>query len=542
MSRSFQSSHIQYGDTGRYSRIVTDYIDRAPGLRDFYAFESSPAGIGAAIDSRKLHPVDRRLLVEQLRRQYAGLELTASVESNITALLGENTFTVCTAHQPNIFTGHLYFIYKILHAIRLAASLQERFPADRFVPVYFMGSEDHDLEELNHVVIDNKKYTWNTAQKGAVGRMKVDDPLLRMIGEIASRLLVEPCGGEIIALLKQCYQKNTSIERSTFLFVHRLFEDYGLVILLPDNASFKGKMTGIFEDDAFENKPYQVVSRTASDLARHYKVQMHPRPINLFYLKDQIRNRIVAKDGQYLVEDTAVVLDADGLRAEIREHPGHFSPNVVIRCLYQETILPNIAFIGGGGELAYWLELKGIFDHYRIPFPVLVLRNSFLIVDAKTGGRFQKLGIVAADLFQDEPRLLNDIVRRHTPHRLELDDEKSRFRQLYEAIAGVAGSIDPTLAVHTRALETQAVDRIESLEKKMLRAEKRKFADLGRQLEGVYRQLFPGGNLQERTENFMLFYARWGSDFIRALYEHSLSLEQQFCILGEKEAGDITGR
>src|SRR6185437_12246053 len=166
---------------------------------------------------RKKFKTNRGLLVEEFSNQYKDFNDCDAIKVNIQALSDENTFTICTAHQPNIFTGHLYFVYKILHTIKLADSLKKELPEYNFVPVFFMGSEDADLEELNHIVIDGEKYKWETNQTGAVGRMKVDDNLLKLIDKISGRLSVEKYGNDLIELLKKCYPKNSTIENSTFL-------------------------------------------------------------------------------------------------------------------------------------------------------------------------------------------------------------------------------------------------------------------------------------------------------------------------------------
>jgi len=203
MSKAFRSKYIPYSETGKFTKIILDYVAGAADLKDFYEHEVSINGIKAAIEQRKKFNSNRQLLVEQLQIQYKNIDDSDNIKANVSKLLKENTFTICTAHQPNIFTGHLYFIYKILHIIRLAEDLKKQLPQYNFVPVFFMGSEDADLEELNHVVLDGRKYIWQTKQTGAVGRMKVDDNLLKLINEIEGRLLVEKYGKDIIEILKK---------------------------------------------------------------------------------------------------------------------------------------------------------------------------------------------------------------------------------------------------------------------------------------------------------------------------------------------------
>jgi len=533
MSHAFQSQYIPYSKTGKFTKIILDYVAGANDVKDFYNHEVNINGVKVSIGERKKFHTNRQLLVEQLQLQYKNINSDHAVANNIKALADANTFTICTAHQPNIFTGHLYFIYKILHAIKLADDLKKQLPEYNFVPVYFMGSEDADLDELNHVIIDGKKYLWHTKQAGAVGRMKVDESLLKLIAEIEGRLSVEKYGKEIIDLLKQCFQKNTTIEQATFLLVHQLFKNYGLIVFLPDNAALKKEMSIVFEEDIFENTPSKIVNVTSEKLSAKYKVQAHPREINLFYLKDNIRNRLVQTKEQFVVNDTEIVFTKDELKDELKNHPERFSPNVILRGLYQEVVLPNIAFIGGGGEIAYWLELKDLFQNYEVPFPILIVRNSFLIIEKKYNELIEKLHLHAVDLFKGEEALINEIVNNQTKHRLKLDEEKFQIQQAYYSMKELVKKIDVTLAQHAEALETKTNKRLDVMEKKMLRAEKRKFTDTKNQLSKIIASLFPNNGLQERTENFMLLYAKWGNAFFKILYDNSLTLEQKFCVIEE---------
>ncbi len=533
MSQAFQPTYIPYSQTNNFSKIVLDYIDEADELKEFYEYPVNIQGIKSAISQRQKFNNNRKLLLEQLKLQYKNVNDNESVQSNINALLNENTFTICTAHQPNIFTGHLYFIYKILHTVRLADDLKKQLSQYNFVPVFFMGSEDADFAELNHVVIDGKKYEWQTKQTGAIGRMIVDDNLLKLIDEISGRISVEKYGKEIIDLLKECFKKNSSIEQSTFLLIHHLFKNFGIIVFLPDNAALKKLMVPIFEDDIFKNIPSEIVNKISEKLSRKYKVQAYPREINLFYFKENIRNRIVQSGENFIVNDTDIVFTKEGLMSELHEHPENFSPNVILRGLYQEMVLPNIAFIGGSGELAYWLELKDLFINYDVPFPMLVLRNSFLIIEKKIQKLMEKLNLDSKNLFKGQQNLLNEIVANKSKHRLRLDEEKLEMQRVYNSINKIAAEIDITLKDHTEAMETKSLRKLSALEKKMLRAEKRKFDDQKNQLTKIFSILFPEGNLQERTENFMLFYAKHGIDFLQMLYKNSLTLEQQFCLIEE---------
>jgi bacillithiol biosynthesis cysteine-adding enzyme BshC len=530
----FASRHILYNQTGAFSQIVSDLIGEGKNLRPFYAEPPTIAGIEATINKKKKQGVNRQLLVSCLEKQYDSVETTTAVQRNISALLNENSFTVCTAHQPNLFTGPLYFIYKILHTIRLSTWLKEQLPQYNFIPVYYMGSEDADFAELNHTYVDGKKIEWKKEQRGAVGRMHVDQTLVRLIDELEGQLAMEKNGREVIGLLRRCYSPGKMIQSATFELVNSLYGEFGLVVLIPDQPLLKSLMKPVFKDDLFNHTSSSIVQETSTRLSVHYSVQANPREINLFYLKDDIRERIVKTETDFRVLNTDLSFTPDEMELELNTNPERFSPNVILRGLFQETILPNLVFIGGGGEMAYWLQLKELFEHYKVVYPVLVLRNSFLLVEEKWKERVSRLGLDIKDFFLSEDELMKKIVEKNSSHAVFLNGNFEKAELLFEQIKSQAGAIDPTLKQHVAAIQARSLKNLQELEKKMLRAEKRKFADQQGQIRKIREALFPKNGLQERVENFSGYYAKWGRDFIKELYKHSLALEQQFTVLTEE--------
>jgi bacillithiol biosynthesis cysteine-adding enzyme BshC len=293
-------------------------------------------------------------------------------------------------------------------------------------------------------------------------------------------------------------------------------------------------MVPVFEEDLFQRKASSIVEDTIGALSKEYKVQANPREINLFYLKDDIRERFELKNDRWHVVGTNISFSEAELREELKQHPERFSPNVILRGLFQETILPNIAFVGGGGELAYWLELKNLFEYNRVPYPVLILRNSFLLIERKWEEKMERIGITQGDVFKSNDLLLNELVKRESQQQVTLLEEVNHADEYYGHLKSIAGNIDETLVTHVSALQTRALKSLLTLEKKMLRAEKKKFDEQQRQIVNIRSALFPQNNLQERVDNFMAYFAKWGSGFIDLIVKNSLTHEQEFVVLTEK--------
>lgn len=528
-------TQIAYQQTGWFSKIVTDYLDENPAITPFYKHSVNIQGIQAAIKARQQFVQNRPLLVSALQQQYSNLTVAEKLHQNIAALANDNTFTITTAHQPNIFTGPVYFVYKILHAVKLAATLAQQMPAYKFVPVYYMGSEDADLDELGNFTINGRKYTWQTNQTGAVGRMKVDKNFIALINEVHGQVGVEPYGEELVNIFKQCYRLGATIQQATLEVVNALFGEYGLVVLIPDNAALKRAFNPIVEKELKEGFSHKAVEVTLAALQQNYKAQAGGREINLFYLPADKRERIEKEDGKYLVKALQKEWTEEQILKELDEHPELFSANVILRGAFQETVLPNIAFIGGGGELAYWLELKAVFAAANVPYPVLVLRNSFLLLEEQWDKKIKGMEFTYADIFKPEQALLDTVVEKYSDNQFELNGELVRVEHAYAEIKELAVKIDSTLKDHVEALQAKAVKRLLQLEKKMKSAEKRKFATQLVQIQKIKAALFPNNNLQERVENLSGFYAKYGKQIIPLLLENSLSLEQQFTVLHIKQ-------
>lgn len=531
--------YISYESTGYFSKLVLDYIKADEKLQTFYKYPISLQGIKSSIEARKQFDTPRKLLIRELQKQYEGIELTLLQKENLQSLLLANTFTICTAHQPNIFTGHLYFIYKILHAIKLAEHLKQVLPENNYVPIYYMGSEDADLDELGHINLNGERLEWKTKQTGAVGRMKVDKELIELIKKMADQLEVLPHGKYLIGLLNEAYKEGTTIQQATLILVNDLFKNSGLLIVIPDNADLKQVFKGVVRRELIEQFSYPIVEEAVTKLSENYKAQASGRELNLFYLSDDKRERIVKDGERFKAVGLRLSWNEQEILAEVESYPLRFSANVILRGVFQEMILPNIAFIGGGGEIAYWLELKKVFEACAVPYPVLIVRNSFLLMQQEQKELAEKLSINSVNLFKPAQELIKELVKKESDQQLQLMGEKKELENFYSHLKDVSSKIDTTLSNHVQSLYVKALDKVNALEKKLLKAETRKFEAQQRQITKLKDALFPGNNLQERVDNFSVFYSIYGEEWLKELYNASLTFEQKLCIISTQHEVEI---
>lgn len=487
---------ITLEDTGKFSGLFVDYITQKENLQPFYNAFPTIENFGEVIRQRNF-PKERRIVLQKvLQQQYASLNNTPAVEQNLHALGYNNVYTVTTGHQLNIFTGPLYFIYKIITTINLAKRLKEAYPDDHFIPVYWMASEDHDFEEISYFHLFGKKYQWETEQTGAVGRFRPES-LSAVLGSLP----------ESVELFEKAYLDFETLANAVRFYINELFGKDGLLVIDADNRELKALFTDVITDDIEKHTANQKAEQTSEELKKlGYTTQIFPREINFFYLNNGTRERIVKEGDQYKVLNTDKAFSREELLQLIAKTPEVFSPNVVMRPLYQEYILPNIAYIGGPAEVAYWLQLKGVFDHYEVPLPVVMPRNFALYINSAQQKKLEKLHFEAMDLFKSTQELKAIQLKSATENDYELHEEKEKLANLFEQISQKAAQVDKSLSGFIAATEAKVLKELENVEKRLKKAEERNHETTISQIGSLKEKLFPNGSLQERHDNFLNFY------------------------------------
>ncbi len=513
---------IPLRSTHSFTEFFLKYMERDPALRPFYSNFPEIGSFKNQLNEKASFPQSsRKTLVETLQRQYSKIStLSEASKKNIQSLAEKNTFTVTTGHQLNIFTGPLYFIYKIVTVINACKKLKASYPDSNFVPVYWMASEDHDYEEIKYFKLYGKKYTWETNQTGAVGKFNTKD----------LKSVLQQLPGDV-SIFREAYENNDLLSDAVRHYVNKLFSEEGLVVIDADDREFKKILQPVMHEDVLNNVPDKLVAKTNEELMTHgFHPQVNPREINFFYLDKGLRSRIERKGDEFIVVDTDLKFSKKEIGQKINETPEQLSPNVILRPLYQEMILPNLAYVGGPAELVYWLELKSVFNHFKVPFPILMPRNFALVLDAPVSRKFSKTGLDIESFFEEKNYLFNHWVTKNSSHDLSLGKAMKDLDQILSEIYERSIKVDATLGQMTKAETKRMKDGLERIEKKMLRAEKLQQSDKLRQVEAVKDALFPGGSLQERTDNFMNFYQQ-DPDFINKLLKNFDPFDFQLNVL-----------
>ncbi|HPW97833.1 MAG TPA: bacillithiol biosynthesis cysteine-adding enzyme BshC [Flavobacterium sp.] len=526
-----ESECISYKKSGYFTKLIIDYLEEKPELKQLYNRFPTVENFKKQIEEKKDNfPLENRaILVDELLKQYQKCTVSEITLNNIKHLNDTNTYTITTGHQLNLFTGPLYFLYKIISVINLCKQLKTSYPDHNFVPIYWMATEDHDFEEINHFQLHEKKIRWNKESFGPVGRLSTTG-----LEEVFDVFEKELGVGKNADFLKQLFQKgyleHTNLADATRYIANELFKNEGLVILDGDATTLKKLFIPYVKKELLEETSFTKVNETAAIL-NDYNIQVNPREINLFYIEETLRERIVNDKGIYKVLNTTIAFSKEELLTELDNHPEKFSPNVILRPLYQEVILPNLCYIGGGGEIAYWLELKSNFKAFDITFPILLIRNSVVIVTEKQLTKTKKLNLTWTDLFSKQLDLINSKTKELSAVTIDFSAQKEFLKKQFEALYKIAEATDASFIGAVKAQEIKQTKGLDNLEKRLLKAEKRIHHDQLERIKLLQNELFPNQSLQERKLNFSEFYLEAGDRLIQSLLKNLKPLETNFTII-----------
>jgi bacillithiol biosynthesis cysteine-adding enzyme BshC len=411
----------------------------------------------------------------------------------------------------------------------LCKELKLKFPAQNFVPIYWMATEDHDFEEINYFNFKGKKIRWNRESKGPVGRLNTSG-LEEVFEQFSTEIGLGNNGNYLRELFKKSYFEHQNLADATRFLANELFKIEGLVIIDGDDTNLKKLFIPYAKNELLHQTSFKKVTETIAQL-KEYTIQVNPREINLFYLQDQLRERIIFENGNYKINNTSLVFSESEIITELEKNPENFSPNVILRPLYQEVILPNLCYIGGGGEIAYWLELKSNFEANKVTFPMLLVRNSVVLSTKKQMDKANKLGLNWQELFLNQDALVNLKVQKYSEYTVDFTTQKEVITKQFAALYKIAESTDKSFIGAVKAQEAKQLKGLNNLEKRLLKAEKRVHSETLDRIVSIQNELFPNNSLQERNVNFSEYYFEFGTKLMEELLRELNPLSQEFKII-----------
>lgn len=516
-----------------FERYCTAYEDVAA----FYAgdFRSADARRAAA-DRAAAHERDRTMLADVLLKQNERWGLGPKTRDNIEALRERDTVAVVTGQQVGFLTGPLYTIYKTITALQLAEQLAEE-TGRTVVPVFWVEGEDHDFEEIAGVTVLSRndvlqiRYAAPTlpdkGNVGAVGRLALDGKAEAALSELDEALPPTEFKDDLMARVRDAYAPDVRLEDAFVHLLRTLFPEAGLVFLNPDDVRLKAMARPLFRREIEDGVAAAAHVEEASEKLRGpFHAQVQARPLNLFLLDESGRYPLDLEKGRFHLRNRSRSFTKGELLDRLEAAPEQFSPNVILRPLMQDLLLPTAAYVAGPSEVSYFAQYKGVYDWAEIPMPIIYPRASATLVEAKVQKVLDRYDLDVS-AFEEK---VDKVFRRLVLIGLEADvDEafKGAMRHLHQAIEEVkpkVQEVDRTLIKAAEATRASLVKELERFKERVVKAEKRNQDEVRGQLEKAAVNLYPGGKLQERTLSVLYFLNKYSPDLLGGL-QATLSLD-----------------
>ena len=516
--KQFSKFSADFSDQTKFSELIQEPFSSIEQLYNQISRKS------AAFSSE-----NRAVLVQELKSQLGNFSSEAQ-QRNLDLLAQENTFTITTGHQLTLFAGPLYFVYKALHAAKLAREFNQKHSDYQLVPVFWLATEDHDLDEVRHAHLFGRKLSWETAQTGAVGQMKVDD-----FSDVWNEFkkLFEGKETEIANLLNQtpCGKYQYFMQR----WVSELFAHFGILVIQPNTKALKSLFAPIMWEELFGGRAFEAVNTTNEKILKlGYQPQADVREINLFYLGEQSRKRIERTVNGFKAGD--LEFSQEEIELILENTPEKISPNVILRPLFQETILPDVAFIGGGGEMAYWIQLKGVFDVYKVVFPLLQQRISLHLIDGGMRKRLEKLPFDLYDYFSDKQELKNIFLKENNSEEIDFSTVEEDFNAFKSSFIEKTRLIDSQMISMVEAEFARISKQKDGLEQRLLKAVKQRQESSLSAIDFIVDRFIPENTLQERYFHWLNFIPSGDySSFFTTLLDEIDPFESDLVILNLSE-------
>jgi bacillithiol biosynthesis cysteine-adding enzyme BshC len=533
LKKSGAGMFINFADLPDQHQLFTDYLYNFENVKNYYKynFRNKEEYIRLFKKRAELQGEKRALLSGILRKQYSGIEPSERTTANLLRLEGKNTLAVVTGQQLGILGGPLYTFYKIVTAIKLCNNLNERYDDFYFVPLFWLEGDDHDFEEVKSInIIDEnnnlKKISYEDEipeeeNKGSVGFLKLNSDINRFFDELGTELRDTEFKNDIITKLRSFYAEGRTFKDAFRDLIFWLFDDYGLLIFDPQDAEVKKLLVPVFKKEIrdFRIHSERLVNISAK-LEEEYHAQVKVRPINLFYHTDEGRYLIEPVENDFRLRRKRRKFTFDELQDAIDREPERFSPNVLLRPICQDYLLPTAFYIGGPSEISYFAQVTPLYNIYQIEPPILYPRSSATLIEKNIALLLEKYNLNLDDIFTESEKLKNRIIEIISPNSLDdiFSHTSNEIELIYDKLKERLFEFDKTIADASTKYRQKTIHYLDELKGKAIDAQKKKHEVTLRQIDKLSTALYPASNLQERELNFVYFAYKYGPDFISKLF------------------------
>lgn len=517
------------------SRLFADYIENFDQLAAFYGVDyRSRAALLAQAERVSQRDYPRSAMAQILQRQNQQWGAGEATMRHLEALAQNDSVVIVTGQQVGLFGGPLFTLYKALTCLKLAESLSARL-GKKVTPIFWLAADDDDVAEVDHITIMNRENElvllsspFDTTERRPVSQVHLTAEIENCHRVLTETLPDTEFKADILQALQQAYSPTLTLPEAFARWLVHLFGHYGLVVMNPADPEFKKLAVPLFAREVEGNSPSTVAALQAIEslAAQGYNPQVSLRPerLNLFYVQTQ-RHTLEQRDGKLASTDGAIQFSRTALLQQIEAHPEQFSPNVMLRPVLQDFLLPTVAYVGGPAEIAYFAQLRGVYEAFDVPMPAIFPRQSMTLLEKKIAHVLEKYHLQIPEFWsaqgQAAEELVSRIVKRDATDGLftpvaTVRDELGR--QLVD-LKTRATAIDATLGGFIEKEQGKIFHQLETIEKKLWQAAKRQNETLTQQITKAAHALYPHRHLQERELSSIPFLCKYGRGLLQQLYE-----------------------
>ena len=500
-------------------------------INSFYSYENIK--MQSENKSKSFSNEQREVLVKSIKNQYSKIDISEQTSKNISSLLDSKTFCITTGHQLNLFTGPLMVILKIAQVISISKKLNSEIKNFNYVPVLWIASEDHDFDEISEVNLNQKNIKWEiNSNNKPVGEIEINN-IKDFLKKYKDLIIDYDFKEKLEEIIDNSFKDGDSLSMSTIKFINSLFSDHGLIIIDANKKElknfFKPQLKNEIENFSCRENNFLQISKLKKEF-ESYKTQVNPSDINFFKLTNKGRKRVRYNNESFDIDDENSY-NKDEILNLINISPEFFSPNAIMRPLYQEIVLPNVCYVGGPNELRYWMQLKTYFDDNKVQFPILKLRNSAYIIDSKTSKKIKNSGIEIKYFTGELNELIKYKIDSNSGFKINFDSLRSNLSSQFDELRKVSLETDKSFIGALNAQEKKQKKGIDDLEKKLNKAEKKNHEAEIESIRSIYNYLNPRNINQERYLNFGNFYSCKGPSFINYIVEKISIMDDKILII-----------
>jgi len=525
---------INFSDIPGHENLFLDYLYEFDNVKKFYKTNLHDKEDYLRVFKKisEQQRTSRELLPGILNSQYSGLNSSSKTTKNISLLSDSKTLAVVTGQQLGILGGPMYTFYKIITAIKLSNFLSERYDDFHFVPVFWLEGDDHDFNEVRSISVvndanDNKKISYDQEiheeeDRGSVGNTVLNESLNNFFSELEQNVRNTEFSPQLFSKLKTFYSPGKSFKQSFKELLFWLFDKYGLILFDPQDPKIKSLLKPVFKKEVTDFRVHaEKLVNISAELEESFHAQVKVRPINLFYRNEEGRYLIEPVENEFRLKHKRKRFSYDELVQSIENQPESFSPNVLLRPICQDYILPTAFYVGGPSEIAYFAQVMPLYDFYKIEAPIIYPRSSATLVEKNITTLLEKFDLKIEDVFRYSDNLKQKVINSVSQNSLDdlFSQAENQIEITFDSLKENLFEFDKTMSDASSKYKQKVSQYLVEFKSKAVEAQKRKHETTLRQIDKILNTLYPNSNLQEREINFVYFMNKYGEEIMNQIFD-----------------------